>query len=130
MSDQYPPLRPVFAARIHKQLGSPEMCHHMRLKDECGFCAADETRKGLERRIECEKVAAVQEFCDRVLGALNRMGINTDDCDGEDAPDVILSGWIYTQIVHARSSSGGGGAEQVGDDAATKQSGACSANKD
>lgn len=40
----------------------------------------------------------IQWFIDDVLGSLNRMGINTDDCDGEDAPNVILSGWIFTQI--------------------------------
>jgi len=108
-SESKPDLVPLTKAQLaiacKIEADTPEMCPHLRMKDECGFCAADEHRAGLERRIECEKIAAVQEFMDAVLGALNRMGIKTDDCDGEDAPEVIFSGWIYHQIEHARTMS-------------------------
>lgn len=57
--------------------------------------------KGLERRIECEKVAAVQEFIDRVLGILRAVGMPTDDCDGDEAPETILSGWIIANWMEA-----------------------------
>jgi hypothetical protein len=46
---------------MEAKIGAPEMCPHMRLKDECGFCAADEHRAkdatdnvGAERQIRAE----------------------------------------------------------------------------
>ena len=79
--------------------GTP--CPHGRKRDNCGLCKAEDERKGLERRIECEKIAAVQEFMDRVLGILRAVGMPTDDCDGDEAPETILSGWIIANWMDA-----------------------------
>lgn len=44
---------------------------------------------------------AIDGFIDRVLGILRAVGMPTDDCDGDEAPETILSGWIIANWMDA-----------------------------
>ena len=44
---------------------------------------------------------AIHDFIARLLGILRAVGLPTDDCDGDEAPETILSGWIIANTMDA-----------------------------
>lgn len=51
---------------------------------------------------ELEKIdETIADFVERVLGILREVGMPTDDCDGDEAPETILAGWIIANHMDA-----------------------------
>lgn len=68
------------------------------------LATACEELKAENERLKDPAGGLVDEFLDRMLGELTRIGVDISDCDGDDDPAIIVAGYFAGRIKDAETA--------------------------